>query len=132
FVDTAPDAPAPIRMDASASIFDSHGLVLDFRHSAAEGRSPPGEAEALLLRLVGWHGRRNLYPQGSSLLNLSDKHGPLPPPHDLRSLADWKRFWKSPEIDSLQGRVHYQGGDLLWKARVTPGQVTPADFRLDA
>jgi hypothetical protein len=130
---TAPDAPAPIRLDASASIFDAQGHVLEFRHCAGDRPVPPGEAEALLRRLVGWHGQRNLYPEGIPLLNLTDnRYRSLPPPHDLRSLADWKRFWESPETDSLQGRVRYEGGDLLWKARVTPWQVTPADFRLHA
>jgi WD40 repeat protein/serine/threonine protein kinase len=132
WVFTAPDARAPIRLDASACIFDTQRHILEFWHAAAERTVPPGEGEALPLRLVGWHGRRNLYPEGIRLLNTDNKYGSLPPPHDLRSLAEWKRFWESPETDSLQGRVRYEGGDLLWKARVTPGQVTPADFRLHA
>jgi hypothetical protein len=132
WVFTAPDAPAPIRLDASASIFDTLRHILHFRHCVGDGPVPPGEAEALLRSLVSWNGQRNFYSEGIPLLSLADKYRWLPPPHDLRSLADWKRFWESPETDSQQGRVHYQGGDLQWKARVTPGQVTPAGFRLHA
>ena len=52
---------------------------------------------------------------------------PLP---NLKNLADWQRFWKTGEADALEGRVTFQGGDLISKAALTPERVTADDFRL--
>jgi len=54
----------------------------------------------------------------------------LEPATRVKSLADWKQFWGGAEVDSLEGRVRYQGGDLLSKLHVAPEKLTPEDFRL--
>lgn len=48
----------------------------------------------------------------------------------LKSLADWQRFWKTGKADAIEGRVKYQGGDLIAKTALTPEQITAEDFRL--
>ena len=47
-----------------------------------------------------------------------------------KSPADWKRFWNDPQADMTEGRIRYQGGDLLTRAGTAPDQLTPEDFRL--
>ena len=77
--------------------------------------------------LLDWQGRGNLY--GDHLLAWCVGSKRIPP-HGPQSLADWKQFWKSSETGSLQGRVRYQGGDLLSRVAATPETITPEDFRL--
>ena len=45
-------------------------------------------------------------------------------------LEGWKQFWSSPESGSVEGRVRYQGGDLLARLADEPEKLTAGDFRL--
>jgi Protein kinase domain len=134
---TGPKAPAqqqplkPIRVDATANIFGGtsafqFGQCPQFL--AKNKALAPGEAEAMLLRLLTWRDDRNLYARGGSSLSW----GPLgyEAPRGPKNVADWKRFWGTPNADCLEGLIRYQGGNLLAKLMNTPEQLTPEDFRL--
>src|SRR5262249_24356462 len=47
-----------------------------------------------------------------------------------KSLAEWSRFWGTEGADLLEGRVRYQGGELVGKLEATPEKLTPDDVRL--
>jgi hypothetical protein len=87
------------------------------------------EAEAMLLRLLGWQGERNLFAAGSTSVwwYADTKQQPL---HGPTSLEEWKGFWGTAEADSLEGRVRFRGGNLLTRTGAALDQLTPQDFRL--
>src|SRR5262249_1202376 len=91
---------------------------------------PPRDAEWLLRQLVGWQGQRNLYALSGPFLQLGTKAKGLDPASPIKTLAHWREFWGSAEAGSAEGRVRYQGGDVLSKLRHTPEELTPEDFRL--
>src|SRR5262249_4887843 len=141
-VQLVPDQPdtfadkdvARVRVDASGTIFDAASVVLmnETAPFLARLRPNPEDAKALLLRVLAWRDRGNLYAPGGSvpLWNV--------PPEGVareigpRSLAYWKKLWASGEGDAVEGRVKYQGGDLLARFRAAPEKLTPEDFRLRA
>jgi hypothetical protein len=125
-------ASDPIRIDVSESIFDTSGVLgfeqtPEFLDKAA--MLEPAEAEATILRLLTWQGERNLYSAGSASVGWSSAWNPQPP-HGPKSLEEWKQFWKSSEPKSLEGRIRFQGGNLLARTDAALDQLTPNDFRL--
>src|SRR5262249_50670320 len=139
-VQLVPDQPdafadkdaARVRFDASGTIFDATSGVLMNENTPflARLRPNPEDAKARLLRVLAWRDRGNLYAPGGCvpLWNV--------PPEGVareigpRSLADWKKLWASGEGDAVEGRVKYQGGDLLARVLSAPEKLTPDDFRL--
>jgi endonuclease YncB( thermonuclease family) len=126
FPETGP-AVKLTRLEVSESILNA-GKVLRF-NQAQSSPLPPAEAETLLGRLLDWQGRGNLY--GDDLLDWCVAGKPIAP-HGPQSLPEWKEFWKSSETGCLQGRVRFQGGDLLSRMATAPERITPEDFRLRA
>lgn len=116
----------PIRLEVSGRILAAD-TVLTFNQDERFHSLKAAEAETMLAGLLDWQGHGNLY--GDNLLRWSISAKPLPP-HGPQSLADWKKFWTSSETDSLQGRVRFQGGDLLSRVATAPETITPEDFRL--
>jgi hypothetical protein len=88
----------------------------------------PAEAETALLRLLQWRGDRNMFAAGSTSVFWTDAK--KQPPHGPKSLEEWKQFWGAAEADSLEGRLRFQGGDLLSRTGAALDQLTPEDFRL--
>jgi len=122
--------PEPlVRVEASGNVFDTLGSQMQF-DQAQPNPLPAAEAETALRRLLAWQGRGNLYTSDQPFLGLSVQWKPLEPATAVKSLADWKQFWNGAEVDSMEGRVRYQGGDLLTKLVATPEKLTPEDFRL--
>jgi len=119
----------PVRVEAAGNLFDARGYHMNFEQSQPKPL-PAAEAEAALRRLLAWQGRGNLYAADRALLSLTVQWKGLEP--RVKSLADWKQFWGGAEVDSLEGRIRYQGGNLLTKLRATPEKLTPEDFRLRA
>jgi hypothetical protein len=80
--------------------------------------------------MLDWRDRGNLYAPGASLLLWNEPPKGVSRQIGPESLADWKRLWASGDGDAVEGRVKYQGGDLLAKLRAEPEKLTPEDFRL--
>jgi hypothetical protein len=121
-----------VRIDASGTIFDATSVVLmnEVKPFLARLRSQPQDAKALLLRMLAWRDRGNLYAPGGSILLWNEPPEGVAREIGPRSLADWKKLWASGGGDAVEGRVKYQGGDLLARLRATPEKLTPEDFRL--
>jgi serine/threonine protein kinase len=123
-----------VRFDASSTIFDTPSVVVmnEVVPFLARLKPQPEEAKALLLRMLTWRDRGNLYIPGGSLLLWNEPPKGVAREIGPRSLADWKKVWASGDADAVEGRVKYQGGDLLAKLRDAPEKLTPEDFRLRA
>jgi serine/threonine-protein kinase len=87
-------------------------------------------AEALLPCLLQWHDQRNLYPAGNDLWGFAPEKNPPGATRARRTLTAWTQLWRAEKSASRQGRIKYQGGDVLSRVAVAPEQVSPADFRL--
>jgi WD40 repeat protein len=134
----SPPVLKPVRFAVSGSIFDTPAVlgfdpVLGFdeeqklREKAA--LLEPLEAEAALLRLLEWQGERNVFTTGSTAVRWTSD-GNLQPKHGPKNLEEWARFWGAAEVDSREGRIRFQGGDLLARTGAAVDELTPEDFRL--
>jgi len=128
-----PQTVPRIRVEITDSILDTpcvlgFGQTREFIEKAV--LLQPAEAEATLLRLLQWRGERNLFAAGSASVGWFAADLPKQPPRGPQSLGNWKEFWGSPETDSLEGRLRFQGGNPLSRADLD--QLTPEDFRLRA
>jgi hypothetical protein len=127
----------PLRVEASANVLGGRALLTFLQEPASfpGGAAPkPADAEAMMLRMLAWRDRGNLYREGSASANWSVRS--LVPkatfPLAGKAQADWKRFWNDPQAELSEGRIRYQGGDVLTRAGTAPEQLTPDDFRLRA
>jgi hypothetical protein len=129
-----PQGMKPIRLEVSESIFDTPctlGFAQMREFLARSAVLEPAEAEAALVRLLDWRGERNLFAAGATSVKwLVD--GKEQPPHGPKSLDEWKQFWGATEVDSLEGRLQFQGGNLRARSEATLDRLTPEDFRLRA
>jgi hypothetical protein len=121
-----------VRIDASGTILDATWTVFinENKPFLARVRPQPGDAKALLLRMLAWRDRSNLYAPGGSALVWTEAPKGVSREFGPRNLADWKRLWASRDGDAAEGRVIYQGGDLLARLRAAPERLTTEDFRL--
>jgi hypothetical protein len=117
-------------VEASRNIFDSIRLFVFSQY--LPGRILSGtDAERYLAQVVAWQGARNLYADDRQFVSLFvDSSALYEPANPVKSLAEWRKFWKTDEADSIVGRVRYQGGDLLSRVNHAPDQLTSEDFRL--
>jgi serine/threonine protein kinase len=127
FPGATPDGP-PFSIDAAANIMNAN-LLMWFDQCGNEHIIAPANIEAAVRLLVTWREHRNLDSPGSAYLVylVADKF------QDYRlfeTRAAWDHIWGSGPTGSLEGRVRYQGGDLLARLASGPGQLTPDDFRL--
>jgi len=116
-------------VEASRNVFDAES-ILAFAQLQPGKLLPVHDAEALLTQLVNWQGRGNLFALNGHLLVLGTREKQLDPAKPIKSIGDWKEFWRSAEAESIEGRVRYVGGDLRSKLRDAPEKLTPNDFRL--
>jgi hypothetical protein len=126
----SPQAPAPFRFDVSESILKAPAVLAFEQRSEFLEKTPmlsPDDAKGALLRLLKWQGERNLYVTRSpSVRWIADRK--QQPPRGPNNLEEWKQFWGTAEIDSLEGGLRFQGGDL--SSRLALNELTPDDFRL--
>jgi hypothetical protein len=120
-----------LRVEASGNVFDA-GAVLEVGHALPPEKFPPDDVLRLLRRHYEWKGERNVYAVDGWF-----GRGPRPekywqPIAELKGLDDWRRFWGTTEAGSAEGRVRYEGGDLLARLAAEPDKLTPEDFRLRA
>jgi hypothetical protein len=129
---------APIRLECTDSLFHSDAALLRFRrYMRAEQATTAAAPEELLHELIRWREQRNVYPRDVDLVQFSIESMP---PDAIASreieltrfgnLSDWSRFWGMAETNSLQGRIQFQGADVLAKANIDPALLSPHDFRL--
>jgi hypothetical protein len=116
------------RIDTSANIFNA-SFVFQFDHNLPEKLFPPREAARHLAHMFGWEGERNLYAVDGPFVDIAP-YVVIEPATPVKDLTDWRKFWATAEANSIEGRVRYQGGDLLAKLKAAPEKLTPEDFRL--
>jgi hypothetical protein len=122
----------PLRIESQANIFDGHSVLGLDQHPKENTKALEGaDAEAFLSRLVDWQEQHNLYSPNTPYATWftdwlqTENHGP-------KSLAEWSRFWGQADSKSLEGQVHFQGGNLLSRHDALAEQLIPEDFRLRA
>src|SRR5262249_14887522 len=118
--------------EVSSSAFDSAGILAFGQQKGftdKAGPLPPAEAEAMLLRLLEWRGERNVFPAGNVSVGWWVNFKPQPP-RGPKSLEEWKKLGGPKEADSREGRLRFQGGNLLSRSDAELDQLTPEDFRL--
>jgi hypothetical protein len=132
-------AARPFQMEISANVVDGPVYFNQYQEYLAKEKAlSAAEVEQLLTHLIAWRESRNLYllPEDCDLLRMSlatptGKSNPLPRTVPIKTLADWKSFWRMAELDSERGQAKFHGGDgLVARARQTPEQLVPEDFRL--
>jgi serine/threonine protein kinase len=129
-------APAvkPIRLDVSGTVLDIPRILGFDQVTPATDKTSvlePADAEATLARLLEWRGQRNLYATGSTVVKLAVDRKDQPQ-RGPTSFEEWKKYWGSVDVDSLEDRPRFQGGDLLSRLAAAPEKLTPDDFRLRA
>jgi len=117
-----------VRVEATGNVFDA-GRLMELLQMPYGKIIPPQDAETFVKQGLDWRWRQNLYAVRGPFL-VQSALGNFEPKTAAADLAGWKQFWGSAEADSLEGRVRYQGGDVLTKLRVAPETVIPEDFRL--
>jgi hypothetical protein len=114
-----------LRVEASGNVFDESLVHLQLALfnvvTSAGGKN-------FLTERAGWQGQRNLFAGAGDYLHGSGKG--LEAAKPIKSLANWKQFWGSAETGSIEGKVRYQGGNLLARLAAAPEKLTPEDFRL--
>jgi hypothetical protein len=99
-----------------------------------KGVAGPPDAEEQLLRLLDWRDRGNVYHKGSTSVDWTVLPHVFEPAAVLplvgETPADWRKLWKDPQAALTDGRIRYQGGDVLARVIATPDQLRPEDFRL--
>jgi hypothetical protein len=120
-----------LQVEASGNLIAGNGALM-FAQQERKAPLPPGEAENLLARMVGWRGERNAYACGSALLwlELDSPTVRFPSPLIQGGLAGWKKVWGTAEEGSIEGKARFAGGDPLAKASSDLLKMTPDDFRL--
>jgi hypothetical protein len=78
----------------------------------------------MLRRMLAWRDQANLYAPDVNALHYQFAR------EEGLAVADWRSFWGVRPQDFVEGRVRYQGGDLLARLADEPEKITPDDFRL--
>jgi hypothetical protein len=134
-IDLPKDDHRPFQIESSANIIA--GPIQFSQFSKDVERLSASEAEQFLKRSIGWRENRNVYllPDDAELLRLMVSPSPgeftaLPLTVSTKTVDDWNTFWSMKETGSQRGVAHFLGGDLIEKAKQTPEQLLPGDFRL--
>jgi hypothetical protein len=117
FVATLDSLPPPedpprrrISVSSSENIFLGTNGILHFTQSerfvAEHFELIPQLAAEALRRLVEWQEERNLYEvRRSEYLSLDTS---------IKHVKDWEGFWNHKNTHSLQARIRFKSGDLIW------------------
>src|SRR5262249_37274100 len=102
-----------VRFETAGNICDSQWSILQLGQNLQLYRRSQvllaADAEALLSRVLAWHGQRNLYSVvNTGYLTLAVDHSVVEPTQRIATLQDWTRFLNGNEIDSLEGQIHFQ------------------------
>jgi hypothetical protein len=118
----------PITIELSSNILHASNIVF-IRYFTDEKAIDPVKAEAAFRLLVEWHEHQNLESLNSVYLASMLAEG-QPNAARFQNRAEWERFWGSDHTGAQEGRVRYQGGDLLARLAREPEKLGPDDFRL--
>jgi serine/threonine protein kinase len=125
-------AARPFRFEATDNILDTTEGILGFFQCQATYPPktakplPVPEAKTLLKHLLDWREQRNALPAGTHRFVRAYAQGANAPQEHQ---GDWLDCLP-PDIDSVQGPIRYQGGNVRAKLAAAPETVTPADYRL--
>jgi hypothetical protein len=128
----AEEGTGRVRVGASGTVFDTTELLVmnEAGPFLTRLRPQPEDAKALLLRMLAWRDRDNLYAPGGSVVLWNSPPEGVTREFGPRNLADWKKHWAAGGGDAVEGRVKYRGGDLVARVLAAPDKLTPDDFRL--
>jgi hypothetical protein len=124
----------PISFDTSENILVGASTLLQFDQTqeflAGNKALTPDEAESLLLRLIGWQDRQNLYgPAGRSYVMLTSHH--FEPCLKVASWGAWRKLWgNANEAQSIHNQVFHRAGGLRARAKFSLDKLTLGEFRL--
>jgi hypothetical protein len=131
----AGDAPPPICLELSGNVarWDATNRCkgfLYFHQDLFKESSSADQVEELLPRLVGLDEQQNVYLSGTPMLKLGVAWSKFLKGTRGQDLADWNKFWSQKNTGSVEGDIHFQGGDLVTRAHTNPEKLTAEDFRL--
>jgi hypothetical protein len=112
-----------VQVRATGNVISGPAVALNQSQDKAQA---PGEAAALLKRLVNWEGERNLFNSRSGLLTFGHKYKTQDGAPRVGNLDEWRELWGRPEKESLQAAVEFQGGEMSDR----PDRMPPSRFRL--
>jgi hypothetical protein len=116
-----------LQMKAAGNVLVAGAVVGGY---VEDSTVPASEVQAILAKGVGWNGEGNVFSLSGRFLGVFTKGKELPSTTPFKDLADWKRFWGTPESGSVTGQVRFQRGNLPEKIAGASEAVTPDDFRL--
>ena len=124
-------AAQQIHLSTTRNVFSSpHGIYALNQSPRLEPRFNADESETWITRRVKWTETQNLYGlSGPYLRSVIYQTGEVPLKRG-KDISGWNRFWGLTATGSSAGVIHFQGGDLVAKARAKPAKLTPDDFRL--
>jgi hypothetical protein len=129
------NAGKPIELTLSGNILCAYDVIFELGQTRSPRLSKSlsnTEARALLPHLVGWEGSKNLYDISGDgcFLSLKKEGEVISAERAIGSMADWSRYWASPEAESLQGQVRLRGGGVWARLTDHPSSLSLEDFRL--
>lgn len=131
-----PAGDPPIRLNFSANVthcIAATSVLLQVHQVNLEPSLSAPDAEDLLRALVALKEQHNVYMVGTRMLHhsiISKTDTTYLAASQGKDLAAWNQFWKQTDTGSVEGDVHFQGGDLLQRAQTAPENLTADDFRL--
>jgi hypothetical protein len=122
----------PFLWETSENVIDFSSFYAQTGRFAVAAATPlsPRSSEQLLQKWVTLKERANVYGKGEYFLQHEFAGRDKNPGGELKSLAEWRRFWKMSDPEAATGKPRYLGIGLEAKIRAKPETVTPDDFRL--
>jgi hypothetical protein len=114
-----------IRIEAAGNVFQSAGPALICTQMTKEPLNP-ADQEKLLVRLVAWKERDNLYSLKRPFLVLAHQGTLEPLAEKITTLDDWHKLWGITGRTGAIAGVRFRG--VLDRSRID--HATRADFRL--
>lgn len=101
-------ATAALPTTARRCVFDTNNVITLFYMPAYPigGRPTADELQATVRRLSLWTDSENVYRRGASYATAWARGRPQAP-GDLRTLADWQRFWQHSATGSVEGDLRF-------------------------
>jgi hypothetical protein len=123
------NAPARIKIQAANSILDSSESLVYFNRVLYAGPQSLSKYQKLAGTLFQWEGDDNVFPLACTCAGFyRDESNRLR--KTQRPWTEWKQRWGGKDRNVREGKVRYQGGDLLTRAKGVPLNLNAEEFRL--
>jgi serine/threonine protein kinase/WD40 repeat protein len=121
----------PVLWEMEDNIIDFTDYYMQTRRFVA-GTPTPQSSEEMLQRWVTLKERNNVYGQGTHWMQHVARQNKeeVKLGGQMKTLADWRRFWKMTDNDYRQGKALYLVGNLHAKLKKRPDSIEAEDFRL--